>query len=117
MKGVKKKKIFTLEQKIDYHTRRQNYSKEWLDGVNEEYKNLKPNYSAICREIENRKRDGALKGDIVPLLFGYRNGLKASLDETEKSRFNGNNSAYVEYRRRLLSERQTAGKKNQKTKG
>lgn len=117
MKRVKRKKIFTLQQKIDYHTQRKNYSKEWLAGVYEDYRNLKSNYDATCLEIKNRKRDGAFKGDVVPILLGYRNGLKASLDETKKPRVNLNNSAYVETRRRLLAEGRTTGSKKLKTKG
>lgn len=84
-----KKKKYTIQERAEYHKKRINsfdssiraksYSMSWLEGYNDSY--AKQNYSAVCSEINARKKNGRLTRNESAVLYGFKNGLKARLSK------------------------------------
>lgn len=84
------KKKYSAASRERYHKSRVNsnnvsknkklYSREWLDGFTDPH--AAQNYQCVCSEIKSKK--GHVSRDYSIILHGYRNGLKAQLDEKNK---------------------------------
>lgn len=84
-------KKYSVTDRLRFHQARVNnpqvsenkrwYSRNWLEGYHDWH--AKNNYSAVCSEIEYKKRNKCLK-ESAPGLFGYKNGLAAQLSEKNK---------------------------------
>lgn len=88
------KKKYSVKQRYKYHLNRmfdQNasasarvYSRHWIDGYNDPFPN--GNFQAVCTEIDYKRKKGRkIIKEEAPMLFGYKNGLSAQLEEINKS--------------------------------
>ncbi len=86
------KKKYSIKERAEYHKKRINsfdssiraksYSMSWLEGYNDPY--AKQNYSAVCSEIEHKKKNGGLTRNESAILYGFKNGLKAKLSKNNR---------------------------------
>ena len=85
---------FSITQRLDFHKKRaqssnisvnkKSYSLNWLDGFNDTH--AENNYRAVCAEIAAKKQRGGLTRNERIVLNGYKNGLKANLDNRKMGR-------------------------------